>query len=472
LALERTRLIPRTREFPLSALALGALLIGFTLATVAAHSFGLLTPTRATVVLVVPLLVLGAALRPAWVILFLAAVPVGLINFIPTKGLSLLLLVTLAAQLINRGTVFLGARSGMWSLAAIVVAALVFTADVSPDAALQARGFLNQFIFMILLGITAYNVTRLGDLKGRHLVNALLIGAVATVLLERGNLATSPLDATGTVGGVTSIGRNVAYVATIGFTMAFARSLFREDEDGRPFSPGLHALLAIGFLFVVATSFVRATWIIGLISVLLIARWAGRRRYWLVIPIVLMVIAIVPISRERLLPGSSEGGVQAALSDPIRLTTGRLELWGTLWDDMESELPEGHGYGYAFTLTPERVFGFEDFRQAGSVSAFIYPHNDFIFWTLELGLLGGLALIVFWVQMVRAVSGISRYGSAGRTSVYTLSGILVTMFVVQMVDNSFAIKAVAISFFIAAGYIFGSRAMVHEATPEGSASAP
>ena len=41
----------------------------------------------------------------------------------------------------------------------------------------------------------------------------------------------------------------------------------------------------------------------------------------------------------------------------------------------------------------------------------MYPHNDFIFWTLELGLLGLGALVTFWAQVALAIRWIVKKGS-------------------------------------------------------------
>jgi hypothetical protein len=342
----------------------------------------------------------------------------------------------------------------------LALAAHLFAAPTSGDAALAARGFLNGFNYLVLLAITAYNAAWLGDLRAQDLVNAFLVGAIVSVLLENLGIAASVVpEGAGEV--VVSIGRNVGYMAAIGFTLAFTRLILPANEDGRAYR-GLYMALALAFAILTGVAFVRTAWLAALITVIMVARLVRKQRYWLIVPLALVLAMMIPVARERVLPGAGEG-IESAFSDSQRITTGRWGLWSILWsEEMAPAMPWGNGYGHTFSLSPERLFGFETFQGPQSTSPFVYPHNDFIFWGIELGILGIAALVIFWVRLLQALRWMSRAGPlhSDVANAYALVGIIVTMFLVQIVDNSFAVRIVGESSFLAAGFIFGLKARI------------
>jgi len=411
-------------------------------ALVLAQATGRLGTTRAVVLLLLPVVAIGVAIRPAWVVLLLAAVPMAALQSVPGRALDLLLLTTLGGLLVVRRGVFVGWRSGFLGIGVLFAAASFHRIDLTGDTALVARGFLNYLAFYVLIGLVTYNATRIGDLQGTHLVNALLIGLTLSVTLENTSLSRDL--------GIASAGRGVAYLAAVGFAICFARIIIR-TEDGRYYHRRLHMLLAALFLIAMIPDLVRGAWLSALIAVFFVSLLARKRRYWLLILAALMAMLIVPVARERVVPNQA----QAAGGG---FTTGRSELWSRLWDRMESGLPLGNGFGYTLTLTSQDVFGPGSANFSDSQSqSFIYPHNDFIFWMVELGLIGLLGMVLFYGQLVMAFRSVSRSTSGNRFHAQILSGALITAFVTQLVTSTFFFPALADVFFIVGGFVFGAR---------------
>jgi O-Antigen ligase len=444
--------IPRSdhRESRIWQVSLFVGLIAWAALLVYAHSSGRIATGRAVVLLAFPILAIGVALKPAWVVLFLAATPMAQIQLAPQRGLALLLLVTLGGQLVIRGSISVGWRSGFLGLILLFAAAFFFRFDLDGTDALVARGFLNSLAFYISLGLVAYNATRVGDLKGRHLVNAILFGVTVSVLLDsllayQGGILAADV-------GASAAGRPVAYLAAVGFSICFARLILRTESEDHYFHPAVHLILASGFVLAMIPGLLRGAWLSALIAFLFISLWAGKKRYWLVIVLALMVMLAAPVARERVVPNEE----QAA-----GFTTGRSDLWSQLWEEIERALPFGNGFGYTFTLTSEDLFGsgVARFTPEGS-DAFVYPHNDFLFWMVELGVLGLLGMALFWTQLLRALRQVSRSESANKLYVKILSGVLITGLVAQLVGSVFFFTALAGLVFIVAGFVFGAREAV------------
>jgi ABC-type dipeptide/oligopeptide/nickel transport system ATPase component len=91
------------------------------------------------------------------------------------------------------------------------------------------------------------------------------------------------------------------------------------------------------------------------------------------------------------------------------------------------------------------------------VALAIPMYHEAAFW-IGLG-----ALVVFWLHLVSACRRLSRHrDDTFRQSAFMFAGVVITMFVVQLVDNSFAIKSVSTPFFIAVGLLFGLEARREE----------
>jgi O-antigen ligase len=421
--------------------------IGWALLLVLAHSVGRIDTPRAIVLLALPIVALGVALRPGWVVLFLIGAPLAQIPAVPMRGLVLLLGMTLLAQLALRGTIYLGWKTGFVGLTVLLGAALIHRTELSFNDALLARGMLNDVAFYLLLGLVSYNATRIGELRGDQLINGVLIGLAISVVIDSPSLFVGTSAATP---GVVPVGRGVAYLGAAAFAICFARLITR-SPDGSFYHPTVHAVLAVGFLFVMIPGLLRGAWLSALLAVLLISFWTRRKRYWLLIGLAAIALVSVPVARERVLPNEEQvasGG----------FTTGRSDLWARLWDEAAPALPWGNGFGYTVTLTSERLFGEGstafDPTQSGS---FVFPHNDFLFWIVELGVIGAFGMVLFWGQLINALRRVLRSTTSRHAIV--LSGVLVAGFVSQLVGSTFFLRALAAPFFAVAGFIFGLRTL-------------
>jgi hypothetical protein len=420
-----------------------------TLTVVSLHSAGMLPLKTAIGLLFVPLFLVGAAFRPAWLILLLVAIPPGLLTFIGPGPLVILLGVALLAQTIVRMRLFLDVRSGLYPLIALIVLSLLFQADVGSAASTAGDNFRMLFAYYTLLSAVTYGAVRLGDLSIEHLSNALLIGIFGTAVIKVAQGGLGPATF-GSAGGAESLyfGRNFAYLAVIGFGLSFGRWLLGTRRNGGSL---WHLLLATFFLVLVATSLVRGPWIAAMLTILITAWFAGRRSYWLLLPLALVIVLMVPVARERV---ASRGG------SSVDITTGRGGLWTRLWEDHVSPaMPWGNGFGYAWSLTPDRVFGFRTFLRAGESSErFIYPHNDFLFWMIEFGLVGLTLFIIFWFQVLRATRFLlTRVDLIYWSSGLLLLGVMVTTLVAHFTANAYAIRPLAERCFVAAAFLFGMR---------------
>jgi hypothetical protein len=450
-------------------LVLGVALVALVLAAVALHSSARLSLPIATGMIAAPLVCLAVGLRPSWAVLLLVAIPPGLLTAVGPTPTLVLLLAALVAQAVVRQEVHLGWRSGIWPLVGLVAAALVFRADVGPAAAEGADGFLRGFGASVALAAVAYNAVRLGDLRWNALANAFLVGIVGTAAIKIALTGLGPVAHGGGEGlEALFFGRNFAYLAAVGFAVAFGRWVVRRDRGAR--SP-LDLALAGTFALLVATSLVRGAWL-GVALAFLFVTWTTRRRgAWLVVPLAAALLLLVPVARDRVAPSGAVG---------FDATSGRWELWSALWTDhVAPALPQGNGFGYAWSLSPEEVLGIRTFVIDDVQSTgFLYPHDDFLFWTLELGLWGLGLWLLYWVSLVGASRRLLRSGrGAGRAAVIVFGGVLATMLLTQLVANGIFLPPLADRFFAAAGLLFGMRATATShpaanATPREAPAAP
>jgi hypothetical protein len=428
-------------------------IFGWVLILVLAHSTGRLETAPAIVLLAFPLVAFGVMLRPAWVVLFIAAAPLAQVQIAPTRALALLMLVTLVGQLIMRGRISLGWRSGFIGLWLLLVASSVIRADLSGIDELIARGFLNSLAFQILLGVVTYNAVRMGDLRGTPLINALLVGLAITVALEMTVFASGV-----SLVGALPIGRPTSYLAAVGLSLCFARLITR-DENGSLYHPILHAVLAVGFFLALFPGLQRGAWISAVIAITYISLRARRVRYVFLAVFGMALILTVPLARERVVPGDTA-------SESGGYTTGRFDLWKNLWEQIEPGLPLGNGFGHTFTLDSEDLFGAGNTSFATAESTFVYPHNDFLFWMVELGFVGLLGVVIFWGQLLAALRFVLRSASGERRHVMALISVVIAALVAQLVGSTFFFPALAIALSISAGFIFGVRNAIERASRE------
>jgi hypothetical protein len=427
----------------MEALAYAAV-AGWVAVLVVAHSTGRLATAPAILLLAFPIVAFGVLLRPAWVVLFIAATPVAQVQGAPTRALALLMLFTLIGQLIMRGSISVGWRSGFTGLTLLFISALLIRADLTGIEALVARGFLNGLAFQILLGLVTYNAVRMGDLRGTTLINALLIGLVISVAFEF-TFFSSGLALIGAL----PIGRTASYLAAVGLTICFARLIAR-DASGSLYHPMVHAVLAAGFFLALFPGLQRGAWISGVIAIVYISLRARRARYLFLAVLGMALILAVPLARERVVPGNTFEGAGG-------YTTGRFDLWEILWVEIESGLPLGNGFGHTFTLDSEDLFGEGNTSFAAEGNTFVYPHNDILFWMMELGFIGLVGIVTFWGQLLAALRSVLRYRILERQHALALSGVVITALIAELVGSTFFFPTLAIALSISSGFIFGIR---------------
>lgn len=438
--------LPHTTPLILAAVAVTA----YTIGVVALFASGRLLFVQAAIVLVIPAVLTFALLRPEWTILVLVALPPFVISVIPPMQLVALVAATVFGSLLQGG-VSLGPRTGVYPLVAIVVLATLMQADVSVDVELIAGGLLKSIIFYTLLMLASFLAVTNGRLSVDALVTVFLLGLVGAVILQ-------PFfgEGGGMFGGITQTPYRgqFAYLAVMGFGMTYMRL-----SSGRsPRRARMDAILVPCFLGLVAIGFGRAAWIAALWIFALASIWTGKKAFWILAPIVLVLILSVPVVSERVLPG----GDVTALTDPqtlARVTTGRSELWAALWERGREAFPFGQGWGYIASLDSMDIFGFEGLFQADERALFVYPHNDFLFLFVELGVLGVGLYLLFWFSLFRKIRALSRSPDPESRAVRIIVPIIITMFMVQLFDNGFAIKFVATPFFVAAGLVAGVYAL-------------
>jgi hypothetical protein len=389
----------------------------------------------------VPWAALGAAIRPDWLLLVLVALPASVTAVVQSSRLLILVAIALAAMLLTRPTFALGLSTGIASLIVIAVAGYVFQADVGAEARYINQSLMMLIIYYVLLTLVAFNLAMLGELDGVRLGKAFVLCVATTALL-----GFAGYQSTWFPGGPAIVTHTyLGYLAVGGLGVGFAALLMAERN--RRVMIGRVATLALLSLTILSLG--RAVWIAAAITFVLLVVRSDRRSYVL-IPILAILLALaLPAGRQEL--ASSEGGDIAETFRTGEITTGRWELWTQLWDRAMPALPWGNGFGYTWSLSSEELFGSEgDFTQGEDGS--VHPHNDFLFLFVEFGLPGVLLLAYFWVSVLGAYFRLERSPDQFlRFNGRVLLGILMTGFLMALVDNLFGIRPFAERFFPVAG---------------------
>jgi O-antigen ligase len=431
----------RTIPLILAAIAVTAYIIG----VVALFASGRFFIVQAGVLLAIPAVMAVALLRPEWTLLLLLVVPPFVISVIPPMQLVAVLAATIFGCFLQGG-VTLGPKTGIYPLLGIIAFAFVMQADVSDEAALIADGLLKTLVYYTLLMLASFFAVTNRRLSVDAFVSVCLVGLVVAAILE-------PFfgEAQGVWGGITQTPYRgkFAYLAAMGFGLAYMRlATSRSPPRAR-----VDAFLAILFLGLAAIGFTRAAWIAVLWAFALASIWTGKKAFWIAASVAFAIVLTVPVVGERVLPG----GV-TDLTDPQTLdvvTTGRSDLWSELWARGSEALPFGRGWGYIPSLDSMDIFGFEGVFQAGE-GTYVHPHNDFLYLFVDLGVVGTGLLVLFWLSLFLRFWSLSHSVSPeSRADVRMVAPIIITMFVVQLFDNGFAIRFVATPFFIAAGLVAG-----------------
>ena len=411
---------------------------------------------RAGVLLGGPVVLALALLRPEWTILVLVALPASVTSPIPTR----VLIVFMAAALFGfvlQGGLHLSSGTGIYPLVGIIALAFAMKATVSAEATEAADEILKSIIYFTLVMLVAFNAMANGRIRIDSFVNALLLGIAVSAVLQ-------PFLAAST--GFESINSSpfrgkFAYLAAMGFGVAYVRLSLNRSEGRR--RSRLDGFLALALLCLTFLGFSRAAWIATLWVFALVSRWTRNKMFWFVASLFLVIVFTVPLVAERIVsvPGA-DLGTPATLN---QVTTGRAELWVDLWDRGVEAPPMGQGWGYVWSLTPRDIFGVEGEFNAGG-NPFVYPHNDFLFLFVELGIVGFGLLALFWLSLFQKVRRLTRSPREPiRYSVMVLVPVLIVMLVVQMFDNGFAIAFVAAKFFAAAGLVCGLYYSTRESAP-------
>lgn len=424
---------------------LSVLVVFYGLGIVGLLASGRLLLPDAILMLALPAVLALALLRPEWTVLLVVLLPPA--SFVPVRALNLLLVVTLFGFLLQ-GRVRLGPSTGILPLVGIIALATVLKSPTSADAEAAASTMLNLFIYYTLLVLVAFHAVSNGKLSIDTFINTFLLGLVFAVVIQPFFLASAGFQQITD----TPFRGQFAYLSVMGFGVSYARFALSRSVGRRQSSLDLACVFVFSFLTVIGFS--RAAWIAALMILALVTLWTGRRAFWMICCLLLVLALTVPVVGVQILSGRS---VDVSNSERLtEVTTGRNLLWQALWARGVVALPLGNGWGYMWSLTPTDIFGIENvFVTEGS--PFIFAHNDFLFLFVEVGFLGVGFLIVFWLQLIRRIGGLSRIGNEWtRYRVRLLIPVLVVMLIVQLFDNGFAIRFVAERFFIAAGLVFGT----------------
>ncbi len=440
---------PRFAEGVLVGL-LPTLAAAYGLGVVALFASGRVALLQAAVLLGVPVVLALGMLRPEWTILLIVALPPSVISPIPVLLLVVIMLVALFGFLLQEG-LRLGPKTGVYPLVGIIVLAITMKGDTLAEATAAADAMLKVLIYYTLLMLVAFHAAANGRMRIDTFLNALLLGIVGAAVLQPfvGSIRSFETIT------YTPFRGQFAYLAVMGFGVTYVRLSLNRSAGRR--QSALDVPLTLAFLCLTAIGFGRATWIAALWVFALVSKWTGRKSFWIASSLFLVIVLTVPVVGERVLPGRTSGAGNETLA---RVTTGRSVLWGKLWERGVEAWPLGQGWGYVESLNSVDLFGIKgEFSSGGN--PFIYPHNDFLYLFVQLGILGFGLIAAYWFDLFRKIRLLSHGRTeAARYGVRVLIPVIIVMFVVQLFDNGFAIGFVADRFFISAGFIFGLHYLV------------
>ncbi len=205
--------------------------------------------------------------------------------------------------------------------------------------------------------------------------------------------------------------------------------------------------VAVGVFAVFALlSFTRGAWVAAILMAVPML-WSTRRRGGLVVALcAIAVLVTIPRVSERVTGGASGDLATAVTSSEF--TSGRTRLWSAMAREASDGLPWGNGFGHVWSLSAERLFGESASFGDGSV---VYPHNDFLFWAVDLGFPGILLFGLLWIGVARVMTRARR--SLPSAEWFAILGIVITMLVASLVDNGIFIRSLGEPFFVALGVL-------------------
>jgi O-antigen ligase len=424
----------------------------YALAVIALQASGRMGSTRAITLLAVPILLWLATQSPALLVVGFVALPPGLLTSAPGAGvvqLTLLFAVALAAHTVMRDRLNGRMMFAVAPLLLLVAGAYFTFSTVDPLATGAATQFRRAMILYVVLFALAYVLARAGELQLTTIGTALLCsaGASAVIFLWQTNGRPWTYISTNLSGdlepGLLFYRTHFGYMMAIGFAVALSRVLSRRAQA----HPLIDLALLAFFSLMVTFAYTRGAWLVAFVLVTMIPFHTGKKLYWLLLPVIGVIAFSIPVVEERLLSDIT-GGLQRSLESGD-LGTGRWGLWQELWDRSLAGFPLGQGFGYMWELSPASLFSHSSFTTEGN--PFVYAHNDFLYWTVELGIVGLACLIIFWARIVGVVRRVTARARTVEPGAAFVGGVVLTMFVASMVDNGLFISAVAQRFFIVAG---------------------
>jgi O-antigen ligase len=423
-----------------------ALATTYGVGVVALFVSGRVDALQAGILLGGPVVLALALLRPEWTVLVMVALPASIASSIPSTVLIVFMVAALFGFVLQGG-LHLSSGTGIYPLVGIIALAFAMKATVPAEATEAADEILRSIIYFTLVMLVAFHAMANDRIRIDSFVNALLLGIAVSAVLQPLLAASTSFESINS----SPFRGKFAYLAAMGFGVAYVRLSLKRSEGRR--RSRLDAFLALAFLCLTFIGFSRAAWIATLWVFALVSRWTRNKMFWLVASMFLVIVFTVPLVAERIVSVTgADVGTPATLD---QVTTGRAELWADLWDRGVEALPMGQGWGYIWSLTPQDIFGVEgEFNTGGN--PFVYPHDDFLYLFVELGIVGFGLLALFWLSLFQKVRRLTRSPREPiRYSVMVLVPVLIVMLLVQMFDNGFAIAFVADKFFAAAGLVFG-----------------
>jgi O-antigen ligase len=354
--------------------------------------------------------------------------------------------VALAALLITRQRLATGLGTALAVLVVVNVAGHLFLADVGQGAIASNRAIMQSLTFYILLALLAFNLAAFGELNGASLGTALVLGVLSTLVVGLAGYGGEWFPS----GPSIIIHTYLGWMAAAALSVSLVPLFMPEEGVGGRF--GL--LLITGILMsLVVLSLVRAAWVAAAITLVLIA-FRSRRRAYVLILIVAVGLALLTPTARQLISRSESGDIIAQL-ETGGITTGRLDLWTSLWERAEPALPWGNGFGYIWSLTSEDLVGVPD--QFGTdTNGILPPHDDFVYLLVEFGIPGVVLLVLFWLLLLRSRALVIQSADPQfRRSGWLLLGMIVAGLMVALVDDVFLVRPFAERFFPVAGFILG-----------------
>jgi O-antigen ligase len=446
--------------FPMVAVG-SSVIIGW---AIQQESAGTISQNKFFALMVVAPAVVVALLRPGWPLLAIIAIPPGVIGklgFGDLRPIAALLALVLLIHYQRKRSVFVGGGSVSLILLLLTVFAFVDRIGfVSAPATQEASYTRNQIVLYLVVILSAYAFVRSGELAVGQISAAFVVSALVTLAILVGqthgsptrlrlNSAAAPLNP-----GFDYHRTHFGYLMAAAFGVSFAWYLRAERRRGTLL------LLSLVLAFGVAISFARGGWLTAAAMLLALPLLTGRRTYWLLVPVVAVLFSLVGVAQQRLF-GDVKGGLSQSVSNG-QIGSNRLLLWEHLWH-RAVHLPWGHGFGYMWTITPA-FLGFSNEFQS-ETNQFIYAHNDFLFWTIELGVLGLAAWIVLWVAVLRRVVLELRSRDERRFVAALLAlATIVGMFFATLFDNGLFLPDVATPFFAFVGVLMANARLAKRST--------